>query len=333
MTYKICAVLLLLIAVAMIPVAYANHPLTHGYDDHGCFEFYFNATNTYTTNCWWSYSPNEREQEIIQAEKEAVVDAPEIVDEAIITEPKPTRLDTTDPKQMMEFYVDKLEAKAEQTELSVADKELLKMLESVQEICYFGIEEGKPIQKFAMFVIPTYEPDVETELSNKWLLNQLFKKQQECSGWDIYKEKWLGQQYLDIETIDINKMEEIKKKLLERYPHDFTDPVTQRDLDDENMRSLRTICASNLWGNDFKKDTGCLYEGELNGGTIEFSTAGQKIMDKWQVYQETGQLDKPKPKAVDAPLERDSIARQYLEALGYTPDEVDAAIAALEKEK
>jgi len=331
MTQKIFAIIPMLIAVALIPVAFADHPLTHGYQNHTSFSYYDPGTNKYITVQTWSYTPNEREKEIIQAAE----DEPEVVEEIIeeIVEEEPERLDTSDPKEAMEFYIDKLEEEAELGELSVADEELLKMLHSVQEICYLGIEEGRLIQKFAEFIIPTYEPDVETDLSNKWLLNQLFKKQQECQGWDVYKRTHLGQQYLDIEDVNINKAEIIKAELLSKYNTDYTDPVTQRDLDDEADRSKQIICNSTLWGDGLKGDAGCFDAQELNGGTIEFSKQGQIIMDKFTLYQKTGELDVPKPKVESEPLERDSIARQYLAALGYTLEEIDAALAALEADK
>jgi len=318
----------MLIAVALIPVAFADHPLTHGYQNHTSFSYYDPGLNKFITVQTWSYTPNEREKEIIQAGE--LTPEPEIVEEIVeevVVVPK--RLDTSDPKQAMEFYIERLKAIDEAT-ISKADQELLTMLESVHEICYFGIEEGRLIQKFAEFIIPTYEPDVETDLGNRWLLNQLFKKQQECQAWDAYKPIHLGPQYLDIEDVNRDRAEEIKAELLSKYDTDYTDPVTQRDLDDENDKSHSIICQSTLWGNQFKKDQGCLTAEITVGGTIEFSKAGQNIMNKWQLYQNTGELDKPKPKPVSEPLERDSIAKQYLEALGYTPAEVEAALAALE---
>lgn len=324
MTYKKLAIVPMLLAVAMIPIAFADHPLTHGFDDHGCFSFYFKETNTYTTNCFWSYEPNEREQEIIEAKKAIQVeDVIEIVDEVVIEVTTPLTLDTSDPRSAMEFYIVKLEAKAELGPLSVADEELLKMLESVHEICYFGVEEGKPIQKFASFIIPTYEPDVETDLGNKWLLNQLFKKQQECSGWEIYKEKWLGQQYLDIETENINRAEIIKEELLKKYPSDFTDPVTFRDLADENERSHGIICQSQLWGNAFKKDSGCLTAEVTVAGTVSFSSQGEAIMAKWQAYLDTGAVEIPTPKEEKTPVTPLDIIKQYMRAYDISPEDLE----------
>jgi len=312
----------MLLAVAMIPVAFADHPLKHGFDEHGCFSFYFNETNTFTTNCFWSYTPNEREQEIIEAEKEAIVE--EIIAEEEVVEEEPERLDTSDPKEAMEFFIDRLEEEALEGPLDVADEELLKMLQSVHEICYLGVEEGRLIQKFAEFIIPTYEPDVETDLSNKWLLNQLFKKQQECQGWDLYKEKWLGQQYLDIEDVNIDKAEIIRAELHKKYPSDFTDPVTQRDLNDENDRSHGIICQSTLWGDQYKKDQGCFEGQELNGGTVEFSKQGQAIMSKWQAYLDTGAAEIPDVKVdTKLPVTPIDIIKQYMRAYNVTASDLE----------
>ena len=323
----VLSIVLLTATLIGVQQIYADHPLTHGYNEHTTWSYYTPETNTYTTVQTWSYTPNEMEKKLIE---DGFTSMPEVIEE-IVEEPEPEveRLNTSDPKQVMQFYTDRLQQKLDDGKIRPSEEELLKMLNSVMIKCYLGVEEGKPIQKFAEFIIPTYEPDVSTDLSNKWLLGQLLKKQQECDGWDAYKETWLGQQYLDIETENINKAEIIKQKLLEKYPSDFTDPVTQRDLDDENDDAHRVICTSTLWGDALKKDSGCLTAEISVGGTVPFSTQGEKIMEKWQRYQNTGELDVPKPKPESEPPDRESVTRQYLEALGYTSEEVEAAVAAL----
>lgn len=318
----------------MVPVAYAEEVtvnLNHGFNQHKCWEFYLEATNTYTTSCTWSYNPNEREKEIIEAPDVE----PEIVEEIIeeIVEEEPERLDTSDPKEVIEYNIEKLkEEKAEKGELDDADDELLKMLESVQEICYFGTDEGKPIQKFAEFIIPTYEPDVETDLKNRWLLNQLFKKQQECQGWEYYKPNYLGPQYLDIETVNIDKAQLIKDALFEKYTTDFTDPVTQGDLDDEAERSLDIICQSTLWGLQFKQDSGCLTaEISVIGSTVPLSTKADKIMSNWQAYIDTGETAQPESTQLTSSMDQKSLTIQYLKSLGWSQEQIDAAIKALQE--
>jgi len=61
---KITTITIPLIAFIAIGMsfAYADHPLTHGFDEHSCFSFYIPEVNKYTTNCSWSYQPNETER-------------------------------------------------------------------------------------------------------------------------------------------------------------------------------------------------------------------------------------------------------------------------------
>jgi len=59
------------------------------------------------------------------------------------------------------------------------------------------------------------------------------------------------------------------------------------------------------------------------------STQGQAIKNKYRAYLETGITDIPKQEP-DAEPTKESIARQYLKAAGYSDEQIDAAIAAME---
>lgn len=80
-----------------------------------------------------------------------------------------------------------------------ADKQLLILLKRVQEECYFGIEQGAPIQDYALHGYPTgnlYLDD--TDFSKYTQLGKIAQLIEACKGWDKYRFSHLGQQYADI---------------------------------------------------------------------------------------------------------------------------------------
>ncbi len=80
-----------------------------------------------------------------------------------------------------------------------ADKQLLILLKRAQSECYFGVDQGQPIQAYALFGIPDgflYIDD--TDFSKYSKLGKIAKLIEACIGWDKYRFTHLGQQYSDI---------------------------------------------------------------------------------------------------------------------------------------
>jgi len=80
-----------------------------------------------------------------------------------------------------------------------AEKQLLILLKRAQDECYFGIDQGQPIQAYALFGIPKgflYIDD--TDFSKYTQLGKIAQLIEACKAWDKYRFTHLGQQYSDI---------------------------------------------------------------------------------------------------------------------------------------
>ena len=86
-----------------------------------------------------------------------------------------------------------------------ADKQLLLLLKRAQEECYFGIEQGAPIQQYALFGYPKGNLYIDdTDFSRHLALGNIAKLIEACKGWDKYRFSHLGQQYADINQAGID---------------------------------------------------------------------------------------------------------------------------------
>lgn len=86
-----------------------------------------------------------------------------------------------------------------------ADKQLLILLKRAQDECYFGIEQGAPIQAYALFGIPAGSLYIDdTDFSRHVQLGKIAKLIEACIGWDKYRVSHLGQQYSDINQAGID---------------------------------------------------------------------------------------------------------------------------------
>jgi len=80
-----------------------------------------------------------------------------------------------------------------------AEKQLLILLKRAQDECYFGVEQGQPIQAYALFGIPKGDLYIDdTDFSKYTQLGKIAKLIEACTAWDKYRFTNLGQQYADI---------------------------------------------------------------------------------------------------------------------------------------
>jgi len=129
---------------------------------------------------------------------------PETVTDEIVDDPEDKL--TNEEKSILRI-IDRIETDLIERPDAVpnADKQLLILLKSALDKCEFGIEEGAPIQTYALFGIPQGNLYIDdTDFSKYVTLGRIAKLIQACESWSDYKVKWLGPQYLDIQNATEN---------------------------------------------------------------------------------------------------------------------------------
>ncbi len=150
--------------------------------------------------CLWtpsgdtSFTPPATEEEETTPADEATVE--DELTATVISEPEMTR-----EEKDIQRTIDRIEQDIIDRPDAVpnADKQLLILLKRAQTECYFGVEQGQPIQAYALFGIPDgflYIDD--TDFSRHTQLGKIAQLIQACIHWDDYRVSHLGQQYADI---------------------------------------------------------------------------------------------------------------------------------------
>lgn len=150
--------------------------------------------------------------------EETVDEVVEVIPEDVISEPV---VQMTREEKDIQRTIDRIEQDLIEDREGVpnADKQLLILLKRAQSECYFGVEQGRPIQAYALFGIPDgflYIDD--TDFAKNSQLGKIAKLIEACRGWDKYRVSHLGEQYSDIA--------------------DANEAVTQETLDRESARQL-----------------------------------------------------------------------------------------------
>lgn len=146
---------------------------------------------------------------------------------------------------------------------SYVTQELLNAYETMNLTCQIGIEEGARIQTFREFGMPEDEPDMlykSVNLANYPALKDILLKIEECGEWNKYRQKYL-RQYLDMELDDSNDMKywaHTSPAIATSGKYLYADYFT-KDLNPaiEEQKSRSAICGHSLYGEQFKKQSGC----------------------------------------------------------------------------
>ncbi len=322
--------LIAVIAAIMIPLAYANEQtvdVPFVPDEDKLCTFSYDENLGFTFVCSWSMIPTD-EEIIIVAEKE-----PELIPEAIvdaIIEKHLVTIEPPKPKTIFEIEIVKLtERLAKEGELVSHEDQLLKALLSLQEDCELGTLEGAPIQTYKLFTIATFEPYTHTDLGTQYILKEIELAIQECKSQKILREKVLGDQYLHIPSTNQPKIiyqtnatlpADVQAKYDEAKMSDY---FAQKSID--TAEGFQCSILGKQQGHCIKE----ILDEPVPGPTI--SQAGREVLSKYNAYQQTGIADIP-PKELDAEPDRVSTTIQYLKSLGWSTEQIDAAIAALEDE-
>jgi len=179
-----------LVSAVEVEIPYENFQLT------GCSD----VDGVYT--CQWMNLFDETPTDI-------PTDIPEETAEEAIEEEIPIVPEVTMTREERDIQrmIDKIELDLQENPDAVpnVDRQLLILLKKAQDLCEFGIEEGQPIQTYARFAIPKgflYSDD--TDFSKNKMYGDIYRKVEECGGWDKYKVSHLGPQYADIYNATVN---------------------------------------------------------------------------------------------------------------------------------
>lgn len=266
----------------------------------------------------------------IQAEEEPELELVEPTDQ-----PKPL---TSNQRKIIELE----ERLQEEGSLVSHESQLLRALLSYQDECELGTEEGAPIQTYELFTIATYEPYTHTDLGTQYLLKQIELAIQECKSQEILKEKVLGPQYLHIPgQSDVKQPHEFRSDFegieLWKDAEGLDDPTyafAERHMTEFNKDKSKQF-AETFKCSKIGKSMGYCRDPFTGAEPLEdvvtMSSQGRQVLSKYQAYQESGITDIPKHEP-DAEPDQASIARQYLKAAGYSNEQIDAAIEAMEDE-
>jgi len=208
---------------------------------------------------------------------------------------------------------------------------------SVEELCFGGTErENRIFQEFETIDVksPNDNTPLGTNIQFKYehLLSEICKAEYTL----LYKVHNAlrtlpgeGESYIFVPRTDFEGLIWDELEGLE----DPTYAFQERHMTDLNMQT------SELTAEGFQ----CSIPGKQQGHCIKseseqpipkptISSEGKKALNDYWILRETGEADIPKQDPDAEPLDRNSITRQYLESLGWTTSQIDAAIEAMESE-
>lgn len=297
-------------------------------DDEGCIYSYDKELNQFLFYCLWAMTPTA-EEIIIIAEAD-----PELVPEIVVDEAKeylePVIAEKSIPQTPAEIEIEKLTKKwIEEGELPSHEAQLLRALESFQKECELGTEEGAPIQTYEVFTIATFEPYTHTDLGTQYLLKEIELAIQECKAQNILKKKVLGDQYLHIPGLSDVKELWSPTAIL---PEDAQRAYDEAKMTDFNAAKSRQFAQQFQCSIEGKQQGHCIKEiGDTPIPKPTISQEGKAMLTKYKAFLETGITDIPEQDPDEEP-DQDFIARQYLKAAGYSDEQIDAAMTAMEDE-
>ena len=155
---------------------------------------------------------------------------------------------------------ERIQAKIDRGTASDADLELIRVLEEVQTKCYFGIEEGRLIQKFQEFDLPDTDTDhnPQTNLSFKTnvALKKIYLLLEACEAWDVYKVEQLGAEYIN-KIDDDSTSQGHHSDAAEGITPFSTHELTPADYENSRTQAQETICGHSYYSKEFKENNGC----------------------------------------------------------------------------
>ncbi len=227
--------------------------------------------------------------------KKGIQDAGEILPEQLAEESKTAHelaiKDEVDIKLTeAERIIKRIQNKIDRGTASNADTELLRVLKEVQTKCYFGVDEGRLIQKFQEFNLPDTDTDHNPKTNIKYnhyqTLGKIYKLLEACEAWDVYKTTHLGPEY-------INKIDD--DSTTQKYHGDTdvipfsTHELTPADYENSRTQAQNTICGHSYYSKEFKQNNGCFPNPVIiPGAGIAVDTPGYRA---YLLYKSTDFVD------------------------------------------
>ena len=227
--------------------------------------------------------------------KKGIQDAGEIPPEQILEESKTAHeLAIEDEVEIKlteaERIIKRIQDKIARGSASNADTELLRVLEEVQTKCYFGVDEGRLIQKFQEFNLPDTDTDHNPKTNIKYnhyqTLGKIYKLLEACEAWDVYKTTHLGPEY-------INKVDD--DSTTQKYHGDTdiaafnTHELSPEDYANSERKAKNTICGHSYYSKEFKENNGCFPNPVIiPGAGIAVDTPGYRA---YLLYKSTDFVD------------------------------------------
>lgn len=230
------------------------------FDYERCYFKSFNGSLILDCMAFFNF---EKSEEWIREQEEKFIE--DLLDETEDEESQHDVSESRPAKTPTQKLIDRLEEDIKKGSSSTADKELLKLLKTLNDKCYFGIEEGYPIQKFAQHLLPDYDPraglyNKALDLGNYPELKKILQLIEACEAWTDYKQKNL-RQYLDIEVDSFLPID----KTTHAHTAEGITPIPSHKLPDDakeinDYNAKRVICVNDYYGQAYKKQQGCVID-------------------------------------------------------------------------
>jgi len=286
-------------------------------DNETCLYQYDELLNLFVFNCQWSMTPTDEEIVIIAEDDpelipENVVDAIVEQQQIVIEKPKPKTTSEIKIEQLIEKWI-------KEGELPSHEGQLLRALQSYQDECELGTEEGAPIQTYELFTIATYEPYLHTDLGTKYLLKQIELAIQECKSQQILKKKILGAQYLNIPGLsDVRELWKPTAVLPEDAQAKYDEAKMYDYFAQQSIQFAEQFQCSSAG-----KSRGlCVYD-KMDQVEPEptISAEGKAMLKEYKAYLETGIAEIPK-QAPEEEFDPTTSLEQYIRAYGISEEEL-----------
>ena len=231
---------------------------------------------------------------------DAPTDIPEETVEEAIEEEIPIILEVTMTREEQDIQrmIDKIELDLQENPDAVpnADKQLLILLKRAQDECYFGIEQGAPIQQYALFAIPKGNLYIDdTDFSKYNMLGKLAKLIEACTAWDKYRVSHLGQQYSDINQAGLDATPFVPSAVLgenvtntKEYMERF---ISEHDIIEEEEDAADFMCSMEGQQRGLCSE---FFYGMNRGGYVD--TTDNPILSKYLQYKAQPELAVGEPR-------------------------------------
>jgi len=287
-------------------------------DSSSCQFGYIIDENYFYYNCQWKMTPTDEEiLEIAESDPESI---PEVIVDAIIESLEEKVTEPQKPQTPAEIEIEKLIAKwIKEGELPSHEGQLLRALQSYQDECELGTEEGAPIQTYELFTIATYEPYLHTDLGTKYILKQIELAIQECKSQQILKKKILGVQYLNIPGLSDVKQLWSPTAIL---PEDAQAKYDEAKMYDYFAQQSIQFAEQFQCSSAGKSRGLCVYDkmDQVEPGPT-ISAEGKAMLTKYKAYLTSGETDIPK-RAPDVEFDPTTSLDQYIKAYGISEEEL-----------